>query len=56
MKQKAVYNWLENEQYIKIEASSPYTQSQNEAAEHSAAVIKNKTQAMREAAKLPTAL
>ena len=55
MKWKAVRNWL-NEQHIKIEASPPYTQSQNGAAEHSAAVIKNKARAMREATKLPTAL
>ena len=55
MKQKIVHNWL-NEQHIKIEVSPSYIQSQNGAAERSATIIKNKAQAIREAAKLPAVL
>ena len=47
---------MQNEQHVKIEASPPYTQSQNGAVERSAAVIKDKARVMREAAKLPVAL
>jgi GAG-pre-integrase domain len=49
-------NFLEVEKHMRIEPSSPYTGPQNGAAERSGGVIKDKSRAMREGAKLPAKL
>ena len=56
MKCKAVLNWLENQQHVKIEPSPPHVKELDEAAERSENVIKNKACSMRQAVKLSVAL
>jgi hypothetical protein len=49
-------DFLEVKEHMRIEPSSAYTGSQNGAAERSGGVIKDKSPAMREGAKLPAKL
>jgi len=51
-----VRRFLEQEKHMKIEPSAAHTQSQNGAAERSGGMVKDKSRAMREGAKLPAAL
>ena len=51
-----VRRFLEQEKHMKIEPSAAHTQSQNGAAERSGGMVKDKSRAMREGAKLPATL